>query len=426
MVYYRRYHQKDEKEESTKVDLDKKNMKKILLLVAFGVILFWGLNNLSLLGNGIDTILTLLAPFIMGLCIAFILNIPVRFLENLYIKWKRKGNKLEKANKKTKVAKVEKETKTDKEKENIKIPPLIRLCTIVVSLLIIVGIIWLLLFLVIPELVNAFNMFKENIPGITENVKAWLERLMHRYPDMIAQIRAIHIDWNSIDANIKTFLQTGITGAISSSFTFVISFFTGMFNFIMGLIFAIYILAQKERLTIQLKKLIHAFLPKKRADKLIAIGTVTNNKFSGFFGGQFADACLLGLMVFVCMSLFKFPYALTISVVIGFTALIPFFGAFIGAIIGAILIAVISPVKAFWFIVLVVVLQQVDGNLTYPRIVGNSVGLPAIWVMVSITLGGSLMGIMGMLIAVPAASVIYTLLGKSVHKRLKAKEIEVK
>ena len=195
----------------------------------------------------------------------------------------------------------------------------------------------------------------------------------------------------------------------------------GTVNFIVGFVFACYILLQKEKLLYQLRKLLEAFLPEKAAEKIWYVGQLTEKIFSNFITGQCVEAVILGAMFAVTLSIFKFPYALLIGVLIAFLALIPIFGAFIGCVLGAFLILMVDPIKALIFIVIFLVLQQIEGNLIYPRVVGGSVGLPAIWVLAAVTIGGSLMGVLGMLIFIPLVSVFYTLLKQTVNRRIEEK-----
>ena len=191
----------------------------------------------------------------------------------------------------------------------------------------------------------------------------------------------------------------------------------------MGLIFAIYILLRKETLAVQFKKMTYAFLPERVADEMIRILTMAEKTFSNFMAGQCVEAMILGSLFFAAMLLFRLPYALMISVLIAFTALIPVFGAFVGCFIGAFLILVTSPMKAVEFVVLFCILQQLENNLIYPRVVGTSVGLPAMWVMMAVTVGGSTTGVVGMLVSVPLASVLYSLLREKVYRNLRVRRV---
>mgnify|MGYP003288925027 CR=1 FL=1 len=395
------------------IELNNNNTKKILMIVAFAILLYWGLQNLSIVGGVLGTFFKVILPFILGLCIAFVLNIPVRIIEKLYYS---KNSKNKKANKKN--------NNISNDKKSVKINIALRVFSIVVSICVVIFILYFVLFLIIPELINTINIFKLNIPNFIENIKIWLIDITENYPDLKEKIVNISIDLNSIESTIKTIAKGGITTVITSSFNFIVSIFNGLFNFVMGLVFALYILLQKEKLIVQLKKIIIAYFSKEKVDSIFDFGRLANDTFSKFIAGQFIEACILGILCFIGMTFLGFPYAAAISVLIGVTALIPFFGAFIGVSVGAILIFAIDPIKSFWFIVYFLILQQVEGNLIYPKVVGDSVGLPAIWVILAVTVGGSLFGIIGMMIGVPFVSVLYKTLRKNVNKNLKKKELQ--
>lgn len=387
------------------IELNSKNMKKIIGLITFAVILYWGLQNLNIVEEVFSTIFRVIFPFILGLCIAFVLNIPVRAIERVYYRIVRRG-------------------KTKKINEN-KVDIGVRILSIILSICIIVFILYFVMFLVIPELINTFDILKTNLPNIAGSIRDWLVKMTQNYPDIKSRIASISIDWNELEETLTTLAKGGITAIITSSFNFVVSIFTGIFNLVMGLVFALYLLVQKEKLQFQLKKIILAYLPKEKVDSIFDFGKLSNDTFSKFLGGQFIEACILGLLCFIGMNIFSFPYTAAISVLIGVTALIPFFGAFIGVCIGTILIFAIDPTKSVWFVIYFLILQQIEGNLIYPKVVGNSVGLPAIWVILAVTIGGSLFGIAGMLVGVPFVSVLYKTIRKNVHKILKNKEIDL-
>lgn len=381
-------------------EFNKQNTKKILLIITYTILLCFALINYKFVLNVVGYVLNLLKPFLFGFCIAFILNIPLSKIENIISKI---GN-----NPKQKKKKVLKNT----EKLNKKI----RAFSIVFSLIIFIGIICLTLFLVIPEFVNTISILKENIPEAFNQVKEWSLSVMDSNPALIEKINEVKPDWDKVDTNITEFIKNAATGLIGFSIEFVVGVFSGIVNFFIGIVFAVYMLSQKEKLLSQLKRVCKAYFSESKCEKMFKIGSITNDTFKRFFGGQFIEAILLGVMCFVGMSLFKMPYALTISVLIGVTALIPVFGAFFGTGIGAILILALNPTKAFWFVIYILVIQQIDGNLIYPKVVGNSVGLPAIWVMLAVLVGGNSLGIVGMLVGVPIASVMYKLIKERVSK----------
>ena len=390
-------------------ELSPKNLKKILLIITYAIVLCLALLNLDVVFKVFSYLFNLLKPFLYGFCLAFILNIPLSKFEGMI------------KNRKSKKKAKQKESKNIPEKKNTKL----RVLGIIVSLLIFIGIICLTMFLVIPEIINTFNIFKENIPAAFAKCQEWLADMMSNYPDIFEKIRSYTPDWQAIDTDITNVIKNAAAGIIGGSIRFIIGLFSGVFNFFMGLVFAIYMLMQEETLVRQLKKLVNACVSESKASKLLYIGKITNNTFKKFFGGQFVEAVLLGTLCFIGMQIFRMPYALTISVLIGVTALIPVFGAFFGTAIGAILILAVNPMQALWFVVFIIVLQQIDGNLIYPKIVGDSVGLPGIWVMLAVLLGGNSLGIIGMLVAVPIASVIYKLIQEKVNKNKSIEQMKV-
>ena len=388
-------------------ELNSKNIKKILVIITYTILLCFACIKFDIVLKAFGYIFNLLKPFIFGFCIAFILNIPLSKIEGMLTGKNKKGKIKNNSDKREK--KVEPENK----KTNGKL----RLLSIVISLLIFIGIIFLTLFLVIPEFINTISIFKDSIPTAFNTCKEWLENVMSNNPQVIEKINEFKPDWQQLDENVTTWIKSTATGIIGVSIDFVISFFSGVINFFMGVIFAVYMLMQKEKLVCQFKRVFRAYIPEEKCNSLFHIGQITNDTFKKFFGGQFIEAILLGILCFIGMTIFRMPYALTISVLVGVTALIPVFGAFFGTAIGAILILAVDPMQAVWFVVYIIVLQQIDGNFIYPKVVGDSVGLPGIWVMLAVLVGGNSMGIIGMLIGVPIASVIYKLVKEYVNSK---------
>lgn len=385
-------------------ELNSNNVKKILLIITYTLLLLFALLNIKVVFSVVGYILKLIKPFIYGFCLAFILNIPLSKIENMF---KRKSSK----------SKNKKGTKNSEDKINMKL----RVIAIILSLLIFVGIIMITMFLVVPEFVNTISIFKENIPTAFDRCQEWLTQVMSNYPNVMEKITSFKPDWMKLESDWSSFVKNAAKGIIGVSIDFVIGLFSGVLNFFIGLVFAIYMLIQKETLIRQFKKLVKAYVPEGKNTKLLYVGSVTNDVFKKFFGGQFIEAIIIGVLCFIGMTIFGMPYALTISVLIGVTALIPVFGAFFGTVIGAIMILAVNPQQALWFVIYIIVIQQIDGNLIYPRIVGNAVGLPGIWVMLAVIVGGNGLGIVGMLIAVPIASVVYRLVGEHI-KTKKIKE----
>lgn len=388
-------------------ELNNKNVKKILLIITYAAVLIFALFNIKFLGY----IINLLKPFIIGFAIAFILNIPLSKFESF---WKKRSQKQVKDKKGKVIKTVNKDSKLMR--------PLAIIFSLVVFIVIIAGV----LLLVIPQLGNTVNILKENIPTAFNNAKEWAIEKAHNNPQILEKINEFTPNWKEVDANATEWVKNAATGIIGAGFTLIKGVVSGVINFIMGIIFAVYMLAQKEKLLEQFKKLTRSFLSEEKANKLFHIGSVTNDTFKSFIGGQFIEALILGVLCFISMTIFRMPYALSISVVVGLSNIIPIFGPWFGGAIGAIIILGSNPMQALWFIVMAIVLQQIDGNLIYPKVVGDRVGLPAIWVMLAVLVGGNGFGIIGMFVGVPVASVIYKLLKERVEKQKQQTKLKEK
>ena len=376
--------------------LDKKQIKTILLLITFAVVLFVVLQNFKTVLDIILFILALFMPFILGICIAFVLNVLLKLIEE---KWFAKLNK-----------------RNNKVWNKIKKP----IC-LILTLLIVFGFLVFLLFLIIPELKNAVTIFIDNIPIYQEKLLDLANKL-NLSSDTIESIKN---GWNNLWESLFGYFKNNSKDFALMTLGVTTSIVSGVANFVLGIVFAIYMLIDKEKLLFQTKKVLYAFISQKKMDKVLEVGSVSNRVFSKFITGQFTEAVIIGVLCFIGMLILGLPYASTISVLVGFTALIPVFGAFIGTAIGAILIFVVDPLGALIFIIYIIILQQLEGNLIYPKVVGTSVGLPGIWVMLAVIIGGALYGIVGMLISVPICSIIYVLLAKTVNKKLAKSKINL-
>ncbi len=380
------------------MELNKKNVKVILLIISASILLLWGLNHLDFVLSIIGGAFSVIAPFIVGLCLAFIFNVLLRPLEGLW-------DKIFKKKKKTKL-----------------ILKLKRPVCLVLSILIIMAVIFILLFMIIPEITRTVSTIASSVPSYLEKIEAWwiqLKELLEHYSIVLP---AFDLDFNKIAETLTNFLKT--SGLINKTVDITGSIFSGIFNMVLGLVFSIYILASKEKLGANTKKTLLAFLPKEKVEKAVDLAALSNKTFTNFITGQLTEAVIIGILCFIGMLIFRMPYALTISVLVAFTALIPVFGAFIGTAIGAFLILMVEPIKALWFIIFIIVLQQIEGNLIYPKVVGKSVGLPGIWVIIAVTVGSGLFGVLGMLLSVPVVSVLYTVIKEFINKRLKLKKIK--
>lgn len=382
------------------MNLDHKNMKKIALLITFAIVLYWAVNNADGCLRSFAYVTSLISPFLVGAAIAFVLNAPMKVIEKqIRALAKKKGfSFLEKC---------------------------YRVVSILLTIVLVIAIIVLVFFLIIPELGRTAMTFATSIQPAAEKLQKQLLRLAKDYPDLERQIRSIDIDWASLSQKVVSFLSVGAGSLVKSTVSVATTVVSVVVDFVLAIIFAIYVLAQKETLSRQAKKLLYAAVQKGKADYILKVMRLANRTFSSFVTGQFLEACILGAMFFVTMSIFRFPYAMVISLVIVVSALIPIVGAFIGCAFGIILIVMVSPVKAFWFVVLFLVLQQIEGNVIYPRVVGSSVGLPAIWVLVAITVGGNMFGVMGMILFIPLCSVMYSVMRELINKRISQRKIKI-
>lgn len=363
--------------------LKKDEMKQWVTLILVAVASYWVATNLTTIFNLFFKMLSVLSPFILGLVISFILNIPMTKIENTI-------NKLVK---------------------NKNFPT--RIISIIISLVFFVLIIAFVLLLLIPEVIASIENLIATAPDIINNAEQWIINLLDKYPDIQSELSKMFAN-NSFETVIPNILNYIINGAV----TLITNLVNGIITIFTALIFSIYILSQKEYVISGTKKLIRAYLKPKAADRIIEVGRLSNRIFSKFISGQCVEAVILGCIMFVAFSIFRFPYALIIAVLTTITALIPIFGALIAMVVGAILIAIESPIQAIIFIVVFQVVQQIEGNFIYPKVVGKSVGLSPMWTLLAISIGGSLFGIVGMLTFLPIASICYALLKDDVVRRL--------
>ena len=379
------------------MNLDRDNLKKIRGLILFTIFVLVALWNYELVFNGIRFVWGVISPFVLGGVIAFIVNIPMRFFEEkIFDK-----------------AKVKKKKWAEK---------LARPLSLILALLLIIGIIATVVLIVIPELGNTLLNLGKTIQDFIPKAQEWAIQTFKDNQEIAKWIADIDFKWNEILSQGLDFLKNGASSVLGSTFEAAMSIISGVASFFISFVFSCYVLVQKEKLGEQVRKLMQAFMPEDWNNIFLALGSVVNKSFTNFFTGQCLEAVILGLMFLITMAIFRLPYALLISVLIAFTALIPIFGAFIGCGVGALLIFMVSPMKALIFIIMFLVLQQIEGNFIYPHVVGNSVGLPSIWVLVAVSVGGSLMGLAGMLIFIPITAVVYTMLRGIVNRRLGLKE----
>ena len=365
----------------------KDNKKEVIKIICFAVVLIFAFIHIKEIWNFLGFLIKLLMPFIIGIVIAFVLNILINLIEKKLLNKSKMSNKSK------------------------------RTISLILSLAIIFTFIIILLLLIIPQLKNTVELFVDNMPMYEENVKELLDKF-NIDPNIVVEIEEgvknfgdVAIDF--IKNNSDKILE--ITLGVATNVISVIV------NFVIAVVFAIYLLAQKEKLLLQLNKVLRAYFPTSKVSKIRDIAKLSNRICASFVSGQCLEAVIIGVLCFIGMLILGIPYAATISVLIGVTALIPVYGAFIGTIVGAFLIFMVSPIKALIFVIFILILQQFEGNLIYPKVVGKSVGLPGIWVFVAVTIGASLAGVIGMLVSVPIASICYSIIATDVNYRTEAK-----
>ena len=366
--------------------------KNIVFIITYIAILIFALVNFEKILSILGYIINILSPFLFGIILAFVLNVLVNFIEK----------------------KIFGKIKPSKTWEKVKRP-----VSITLSLILVILIIVFIMNLLIPQLKNSVSLFTESLPEYKEDVIGVLNKFdvtdstinkVSEYLDNFSKVITDYIKGNSKDViTVTTEVATSIVEIISKA--------------IIAIVFAIYMIAQKETLRRQFDKLMNAYLKPKNIDKINTVAVTANKTFSNFVTGQCLEALIFGSLCFIGMLIFGFPYAPTISVLIGFTALIPIFGAFIGTALGAFLILMVSPIKAILFVVFVIILQQIEGNFIYPKVVGKSVGLSGMWVLLSVTVGASVGGILGLLIATPLCSLLYSFLTQIVNDRIRKNRI---
>lgn len=380
------------------MDLSKLSMKKIRELIIFTVLLVVALWKFEVVIDVLKTIWGIIFPFVLGGAIAFVINVPMSFLEKKIFGKIKEGNK---AGKK-----------------------LARPISILLTIILAVGVIILVMFGVIPQLTRTIASLMMSIANFIPQMQDWIREFSHNNQDIMKLVNQVQFN---PDQAIKwgiSILGSGAGNMMNTTMSAVGSIVSGFATFFIAFSFACYILFQKEKLYIQIRKIFFAFIPRKKAEAFLKICSLTYRTFANFLAGQCLEAVILGSMFVITLSILKMPYALLIGTLIAFTALIPIFGAFIGCALGCFLIFMVSPKQAVLFIIVFLILQQIEGNLIYPHVVGGSVGLPSIWVLAAVTIGGNLMGIVGMLVFIPIVSVIYTIFREFVYMRLKKQHIK--
>lgn len=377
------------------LEFNGKTIRRIFYGVAGCIILYWLLHETARVTAVLSTAYQILSPFIIGAAAAFVLNVPMRAIESLFKKIKKLAVR--------------------------------RALSLVLTFLAVLLLLYGVVALLGPQLMDTIQSIANLLPDFFTRVQQRIMTFLEENPYLMEWVTENtdfqNLDWNSLVQKAVTLLTDGLGNLVAKAVGAVINVGAGIFNGILSLVFAVYCLARKEILARQARRVLYSFLPEKVCDETIRIFRMANMTFSRFISGQCLEAVILAVMFAIAMSVFGMPYPLLISVIIGITALVPIVGAFAGCAVGAFFILVADPSMALWFVVLFLVLQQIEGNLIYPRVVGNSVGLPGMWVLVAVAVGGELMGVPGMLIMIPLTSVCYALAREITTKRLESRQI---
>ena len=369
-----------------------KNKKTIIELIIFTVVIIFAFVYIVALWSVITYIIKIFMPFIKRVMMGFVLKVLLNVVENkLFKKLNEKNGKVWK--------KINRPT------------------SLITTFIIIIALIAFILGLLIPQLKNTATIFTENFDSYKKESIKILDKIGIDDKD----IKVLNKNIEKIKGEVTSYVGDNKQEIVQTTFGVASSVVGTITSLVLGIVFAIYILLKKEDLARQSRKVLKAYLPEKKEKRIREIANLSNKTFGNFISGQCLEALIIAVLCFIGMFILQIPYASTISVLVGFTALIPVFGAFIGTVIGAFLILMVDPTKAIIFIIFILILQQLEGNLIYPKVVGKSVGLPGIWVMVAVTVGASIAGVLGMLLSVPICSVLYSILKTDVNNRIDQK-----
>lgn len=377
-------------------EINKKTLKNIFLLVVAGILIYWILHETEQARSVYQLLKGIVAPFLTGAAIAFVLNVPVRAFEGLL-----KGVKQDK---------------------------LRRVLAVLLTFISVALVLTLVFLLLIPQIITTVESLIPTLQSFIGKIDAKARQFLQDYPDVTKWIvdntDMEKLDWASLAQQALSVLSNSFTTIVSGAFSAIGSVAGALIDIVIALVFAVYALFQKEVLARQGRKLLYAFLPEKAADYIIRVLRLSNSTFSNFLSGQCVEVCILGSMFAIAMAIFRMPYIPLICVLIAVTAFVPYVGSIIGCTVGAFLILVTNPMQAVWFVLLFLIIQPVENNLIYPKVVGESVGLSGMWVLVAIAVGGELIGVAGMLLMIPVASVLYTLLQEHTNQRLAGMDID--
>ena len=377
------------------IRIDKKTLRSLGLLVLSLILVYWLLHDISTVKVFLKAGLDILSPFIIGSVLAFIINVPMRAFEGLL---KKIPNNM-----------------------------LRRVIALLLTLIAVALVVTLVFVLLIPQLTDTVQSLIPKLQSFVLQVEAWIKQFLTEHPEVMEWIvnntDMEKLDWASLVQKALDVVGNSVTTIFSSAISAIGSVTSGFMTAFIAVAFSIYTLFQKDTLARQGRKILYAFLPERVSDYIVRVLRLSNSTFSNFLSGQCVEVCILGTMFAISMAIFQMPYIPLVSVLVAVTAFIPVVGAWVGCIVGAFLILVANPLQAVWFVIMFLVLQQIENNVIYPRVVGTSIGLSGMWVLVAVALGGEFMGVAGMFLMIPFASVLFTLARELVHSRLEGRQI---
>lgn len=378
------------------MQIDKKTLRNIFLGAIGCILLYWLLHDTERVRGLWGIVKGVFSPFAIGASLAFIFNVPMRAIEGLL-----KG------------------VKSDK---------LRRLLSVVLTFIAVLLVLTVVFLLLIPQLSDTIQSLIPKIYTFVLDAGENINKFLLNNPEIMSWVVENTdfetFDWAGFAQKVLTVLGNSVSTVVDKGFAALGSITGAFMDAFIAIVFAVYCLFQKETLARQGKKLIYAFLPEKISDNIVRVLRLANETFSNFLSGQCVEVCILGALFAIAMAIFRMPYIPLVSVLVAVTAFVPIVGAWVGCVFGAFLIFVANPLQAVWFVILFVVLQQIENNLIYPRVVGTSIGLSGMWVLVAVSVGGELMGVAGMFLMIPVASVLYTLLRKTTNDKLDTMDID--
>lgn len=378
------------------MEINKKTLRTVFLGAAGCILLYWLLHETERVKSVLGVVKSIFSPFVVGAALAFILNVPMRGIEGLLKRIKNNG--------------------------------LRRALALVLTFVCFILVLALVFYLLIPQIGLTLQSLGSKLPSFFKRVESTVTEFLNDNPQLLKWINDNtdfeNMDWANLIQKAATMVGSSVTTIANSAFSAIGSVTGAVVNAVIGIVFALYCLFRKEILARQGRRLLYSFLPEHICDEIIRVLRLTNSTFSNFISGQCLEACILGCLFAVAMAIFRMPYIPLVSVLVAVTALVPLVGAFVGCVLGAFFILVDNPLQAVGFVVMFLILQQIENNMIYPRVVGTSIGLPGMWVLVAVSVGGEIMGVGGMLLMIPLTSVIYTLLREITDKRLAQRGID--